>query len=76
MMASSTTMPMASDMPSRVKKLMVNPNQFMMMNVPRAEVGIESRTLKVEVHEPRNAQQTSPVTTTESSTVHSVSAIA
>jgi len=76
MMASSTTMPMASDMPSSVKKLIVNPSIRMMMNVPSAEVGIESSTLKVEVHEPRNAQQTRPVTTTESSTVSSVSRIA
>ena len=76
MMASSTTMPMASDMPSRVKKLMVKPNKSMTMNVPSAEVGMESSTLKVELHEPRKAQQTRPVTSTESSTVSSVSPMA
>ena len=76
MMASSTTMPMASDMPSSVKKLIVKPSSRMTMNVPSAEVGMESSTLKVDVHEPRNAQQTRPVMMTESSTVISVSLIA
>ena len=46
------------------------------MKVPRAEVGMESRTLKVEVHEPRKAQQTRLVMMTERSTVISVSPMA
>ena len=47
------------------------------MNVPSAEVGIDSSTLKVERHEPRNMpQQTSAVMTIDSSTVHSVSRMA
>ena len=55
---------------------MVNPSRLITMNVPSAEVGIDRSTLKVEVHEPRNAQQTRPVMMIESITVHSVSPIA
>ncbi len=76
MMASSTTMPIARERPSRVKKLIVKPSMSITMNVPKAEVGMERRTLKVEVHDPRKAQQTRPVITTERRTVHSVSAMA
>ena len=49
MIASSTTMPMASDRPSKVKKLSVKPMKYSTMNVPMTEVGMESRTLKVEL---------------------------
>ena len=43
------------------------------MNVPITEVGIESRTLKVELSEPRKRKQTTPVMMAERISVNSVS---
>ena len=46
------------------------------MNVPITEVGTDSSTLSVELHEPRKRKQTTPVMTAERISVNSVSWIA
>ena len=53
MMASSTTMPMASDRASRVKVLMVKPRDFKITKLPISDVGMAMITFKADVHEPR-----------------------
>ena len=76
MIASSTTMPTTSVSPSTVKVLSVKPNTYITMKVPRIEVGIASSTLTVEDHEPRNSQQTSPVSSAAIRSVKRISWIA
>src|SRR5579863_10304724 len=48
MMASSTTTPMERDKARRVKVFRVKPKKYMTMKVPKSEVGMAKKTLKVE----------------------------
>ena len=54
----------------------VNPNTYMTMNVPRIDVGMASRTLRVVDQEPRNTQQTTLVRSAARMRVKRISLIA
>ena len=73
MIASSTTMPTASESPSSVNVFSVKPRKCITANVPMMDVGIDSRTLIVEEIEPRKSQHTSAVRSTASTSVSSIS---
>ncbi len=57
-MASSTTMPIARERPSKVNVFNVNPKNLRKINEPRIEVGIENNTLIVDPTEPKKKKQT------------------
>src|SRR6185437_5223020 len=60
MMASSTTIPMASTKPNMVSVLMVKPNGIKKQNVPKIETGIANIGIKVERQVCRNTNTTIP----------------
>ena len=76
MIASSTTMPTTRVRPSTVYVFRVKPNTYMTMNVPRIDVGIASRTLRVVDQEPRKTQQTTLVRSAARMRVKRISLIA
>ena len=76
MIASSTTMPTTSVRPSTVNVFNVKLKKYITMKVPRIEVGIARRTFTVLDHDPRNSQQTRPVSSAARSSVSRISSIA
>ncbi len=76
MIASSTTMPTVRVRPSTVNVFSVKPKKYITMKVPRIEVGMASSTFRVVDQEPRNTQQTSPVSRAARSRVKRISSMA
>src|SRR3954469_25924265 len=68
-MASSINTPMASDRPSRVMKLSVNPHSQTAMNADSTEVGSDSAVISVERQELRKAYTTKMVSTAPNTSV-------